>query len=61
VVLRLDDIRQPPQRQLDLLGDYYSFYAGQAIEADLQSTLLKPEYLVDNFNETFYKYIFTSK
>jgi parvulin-like peptidyl-prolyl isomerase len=61
VVLRLYDIRQPPQQQLDLLDDYYRFYAGQALESDMQNTLLKPEYLVDNFNEAFYKYIFTSK
>ena len=60
-MLRLDDIRQPPQQQLDLLDDYYRFYAGQALESDMQNTLLKPEYLVDNFNEAFYKYIFTSK
>ena len=61
VVLKLDDVREPPQRQLDLMEDYYNFYIGQALEADLQSILLDPEYLDDNFNETFYQYIFTSR
>jgi len=61
VVLRLDDVRQPPQRQLDLLEDYYNFYSGQALEADFQNILLDPQYLQDNFNETFYQYIFTSR
>jgi hypothetical protein len=61
VVLRLEDVRQPPQQQLDLLEDYYTFYAGQTLEADLQNILLDPKYLEDNFNETFYKYIFTSR
>ena len=61
VVLRLDDIRRPPERQLDLMDDYYNFYAAQGREADLQSILLDPKYLTDNFNETFYQYIFTSR
>jgi peptidyl-prolyl cis-trans isomerase D len=61
VVLRLDDIRQPPPQQQDMLGDYYSFYAGQALDSDMQSALLKPDYLQDDFNQTFYKYIFTSR
>jgi hypothetical protein len=61
VVLRLEDVRDPPQRELDLMQDYYNFYAGQALEGDLQNILLNPEYLQDNFNDTFYKYIFTSR
>ncbi|MBN1834261.1 MAG: peptidylprolyl isomerase [Spirochaetales bacterium] len=61
VVLRLDDVREPPQRQLDLLEDYYDFYAGQALESDFQNILLDPEYLEDNFNETFYQYVFPSQ
>jgi hypothetical protein len=61
VVLRLDDIRQPPQRQLDLLEDYYNFYAGQAVEADLQSILLNPDYLDDNFDQAFYQHIYAAR
>ena len=58
VVLRLDDVRQAPQRERDLLDAYYSYYAGQSLEQDLQTMLLNPDFIVDNFDETFYKYVF---
>jgi peptidyl-prolyl cis-trans isomerase D len=58
VVLRLDDIRQAPQRERDLLGDYYTYFAQQSLEQDLQNVLLNPDFIQDNFNATFYKYVF---
>jgi peptidyl-prolyl cis-trans isomerase D len=58
VVLRLDDIREAPQREQDLLGDYYNYYAQQSEEQDLQSVLLDPDFIEDNFDATFYKYVF---
>ena len=58
VVLRLDDIREAPQREQDLLGDYYTYYAQQSTEQDLQNVLLDPDFIEDNFDATFYKYVF---
>jgi len=58
VVLRLDDVREAPQRELDLLGDYYSYYTQQSVEQDLQNALLDPDLIRDNFDATFYKYVF---
>jgi peptidyl-prolyl cis-trans isomerase D len=58
LVLRLDDIRQAPQRERDLLGDYYAYYAQQSLEQDLQNVLLDPDFIEDNFDATFYKYVF---
>jgi parvulin-like peptidyl-prolyl isomerase len=61
VVLRLEDVRQAPREQLDLSAEYLSYFARQALEADLQAGLLKPEYLKDNFHDTFYTSIFTAQ
>ena len=61
IVLRLEDVRQAPQEQLDLSAEYFAYFARQALEADLQARLLKPEYLKDNFHETFYTSIFTAQ
>jgi hypothetical protein len=58
LVLRLDDVRQAPERERDLLGDYYTYYAQQSVEQDLQNVLLNPDYIRDNFDETFYEYVF---
>jgi peptidyl-prolyl cis-trans isomerase D len=58
VVLRLDDIREAPQREQDLLGDYYTYYAQQSTEQDLQNVLLDPDFIEDNFDATFYEYVF---
>jgi peptidyl-prolyl cis-trans isomerase D len=58
VVLRLDDIREAPQRERDLLDDYYTYYAQQSVEQDLQNVLLDPEFIEDNFDATFYEYVF---
>jgi parvulin-like peptidyl-prolyl isomerase len=61
IVLRLADVRQAPKEQLDLSSEYLSYFSRQAMQADLQATLLKPEYLKDNFHDTFYTYIFTAQ
>ena len=58
VVLRLEDIREAPQRERDLLGDYYTYYAQQSVEQDLQNVLLDPDFIEDNFDATFYEYVF---
>ncbi|UCF98736.1 MAG: peptidylprolyl isomerase [Spirochaetaceae bacterium] len=58
VVLRLDDIREAPERERDLLGDYYTYYTQQSVEQDLQNVLLNPDYIQDNFDATFYEYVF---
>jgi len=61
LVLRLEDVRQAPQEQLDLSAEYLAYFARQALEADLQAGLLKPEYLKDNFHEAFYTYVFSAQ
>jgi parvulin-like peptidyl-prolyl isomerase len=58
LVLRLDDIREAPQRERDLLDDYYTYYAQQTVEQDLQNVLLDPDFIEDNFDATFYEYVF---
>jgi peptidyl-prolyl cis-trans isomerase D len=58
VVLRLDDIRQAQQRERDLLGDYYTYYAQQSVEQDLQNVLMDPDFIEDNFDATFYQHVF---
>jgi peptidyl-prolyl cis-trans isomerase D len=61
IVLKLDDVKQAPEEQLALAEEYYAYFARQALEADLQAGLLKPEFLKDNFHETFYAHIFTAQ
>ena len=61
VVLKLDDVRTAPDEQLDLTKEYYSYFAQQTLQADIQSVLLKPEYIQDNFNQTFYTYVFSGQ
>ena len=61
IVLRLEDVREAPKEQLDLSAEYFSYFARQALEADLQAGLLKPEFLKDNFHDTFYTSIFTAQ
>jgi peptidyl-prolyl cis-trans isomerase D len=61
IVLRLEDVRQAPKEQLDLSANYLSYFGRQALEADLQAALLKPEYLKDNFHEAFYTYVYTAQ
>lgn len=58
IVLRLEDIREPPQREMELLDDYHTYYAQQSSEQDLQNALLNPDYIQDDFDRTFYEYVF---
>jgi parvulin-like peptidyl-prolyl isomerase len=58
IVLRLEEVRQAPQEQLDLSKEYLAYFGRQAMEADLQAALLKPEYLKDDFHATFTTRIF---
>jgi hypothetical protein len=58
IVLRLDDMRAAPQRERDLLGDYYTYFAQQSVEQDLQNVLLDPDFIQDDFDATFYEYVF---
>jgi parvulin-like peptidyl-prolyl isomerase len=58
IVLRLDDVREPPEREMELLEDYHTYYAQQSLEQDLQNVLLNPDYIQDDFDQTFYEYVF---
>jgi parvulin-like peptidyl-prolyl isomerase len=58
IVLRLDDAREARERERELLDDYYTYYARQSLEQDLQNVLLNPDFIEDNFDETFYQYVF---
>jgi len=58
IVLRLDDVREPPEREMELLDDYYTYYDQQTLEQDLQNVLLNPDYIQDDFDQTFYQYVF---
>jgi peptidyl-prolyl cis-trans isomerase D len=58
VVLKLDEVRQAPSEQLDMTDRYYSYFAEQALQGDLQAALLKPEYLKDNFQQVFFSQIY---
>jgi len=58
VVLKLDEERKTPEDQLALADDYFRYFAGQGLQADLQNILLNSENLVDNFNAAFYEHIF---
>jgi peptidyl-prolyl cis-trans isomerase D len=58
IVLRLDDVREPPEREMELLDDYHTYYAQQSLEQDLQNVLLNPDYIQDDFDQTFYEYVF---
>ncbi|MBN2551935.1 MAG: peptidyl-prolyl cis-trans isomerase [Spirochaetales bacterium] len=58
VVLRLDDVREAPERELDLLDEFAAYYAQQSMEQDLQNVLLDPDYIQDDFDATFYEYVF---
>jgi len=58
VVLKLDDMREAPAEQLAMTDRYFSYFAEQALQGDLQAALLKPEYLKDDFQNIFYTQIF---
>ena len=58
VVLRLDDVREAQERERNLLSNYYTYYAQQSLEQDLQNVLMNPDFIEDNFDQTFYEYVF---
>jgi parvulin-like peptidyl-prolyl isomerase len=58
VVLRLDEVRQAPQQELERMDQFYAYFAQQALQMDIQNILLKPEYIKDDFDQVFYTYIF---
>lgn len=58
LVLELVETRQAPASDLEIMGDYVAYYAQQSLEQDLQSTLLDPKNVEDNFTDTFYQHVF---
>jgi peptidyl-prolyl cis-trans isomerase D len=61
LVLEFAEARQAPRSELDIMSDYVAYYAQQSLEQDLQSTLLDPKNVEDNFNTTFYQHIFVAQ
>ena len=61
VVLKLDDVREPPAEQLAMAERYFAYFAEQSLQGDLQTALLKPEYLKDDFQNTFYTHVYRSQ
>jgi parvulin-like peptidyl-prolyl isomerase len=57
VVLKLEDQRQQPAAEADVMDRYYSYFAYQSQETDLEAVLLAPELIEDNFYATFSRYI----
>jgi len=57
VVLKLEDERRQPAAESEMMSRYYSYFAYQSRETDLQGVLLAPELIEDNFSQTFYQYI----
>jgi peptidyl-prolyl cis-trans isomerase D len=58
LVLRLDDARKPPQQELEVMNEYFTYLSQQSLEQDLQTALLNPAYIKDEFNQTFTKHIY---
>ena len=57
LVLKLQDEKTASEDQPFSMQDYYRYLAGQSLQLDLQSYIMDPEKLEDNFNSTFYQYI----
>jgi len=57
LILVLNDIRRAPDREAELMEDFYRYLAYQTLQMDLQEVLMDPENLEDNFNSIFYQYI----
>ena len=57
VVLKLEDKRQQSGEEADMMEQYYNYFAYQSLQNDLESNLLAPELIEDNFNTAFYQYI----
>ncbi len=58
VVLSLADTRTAPRQELDLMDRFHEYFVNQSRQQDLQTALLNPDYIVDDFNQTFYQSIF---
>ncbi|HEC61105.1 MAG TPA: hypothetical protein ENI27_02495 [bacterium] len=57
LVLTLEDERKSPEQEADFIDDYYQYIASQSLQSDLQTALIDPERLEDNFNSVFYQYV----
>ncbi len=55
LVLQLAGEREPAEKELEFFDSYYSFFARQFVERDVQTTIMSSEKLKDNFNQTFMK------
>ncbi len=57
LVLQFTGEKKLTDQDKKILDRYYSYYVRTTDQSDLQAYLTDPKKLVDNFNETFYKYI----
>jgi peptidyl-prolyl cis-trans isomerase D len=57
VALSLKDERDAQATDLDIMDDYYTYFAQQATSADLEAQLLDPTKVVDKFDEMYLKYL----
>lgn len=53
VVLKLDELRETPQEQLDQIALALPQFVQSTRQADVQEALLKPEYIQDDFQKTY--------
>jgi hypothetical protein len=57
VVLSLRAEREAPKIDLDMMSDYYAYYAQQATATDIDTELMDPSKLVDKFDQTYLQYL----
>jgi parvulin-like peptidyl-prolyl isomerase len=57
VVLSLRSERDASASDLEIMEDYYAYFAQQAAAADLEAQLLDPSKVVDKFDETYLQYL----
>ncbi len=57
LVLALEDERKSPEQEADFIDDYYQYIANQSLQSDMQTVLIDPNRLEDNFNTVFYQYV----
>jgi hypothetical protein len=57
VVLSLRAERDAPASDLEIMPDYYTYFAQQSTAADLETQLLDPSKVVDKFDDTYLKYL----
>ena len=56
LVLTLRGTQDPPEEETQVVESYYQYLVGQAIDRDIEATLMDSDRLVDNFTEVFYQY-----